>query len=747
MLTIGSHLGRYRIAEQLGAGGAGIVFRAQDPRLERDVAIKVLGEQALGDERARQRFRHEARALSRLVHPNIATLFDFDSAEGTDFLVLEFVTGETLAAALSRGPLPESRARAIGIEVSEALAEAHEHGIVHRDLKPLNIVITPRGRAKVLDFGLARLLGDDEATKLSNTGDGSIVGSIHYMAPEQVLGGNIDARTDVYALGVLLFEMTTGELPYAGGSLGAILFQIANQPPRSLADVRPGLSAELAAIIGTCLEKEPGRRFATASMVAQALRGTRVPVEVSPSHLATSRGKAIAVLPLENRSGDPDQEFFTEGMTDALIADLARIGALRVISRTSSMRYKGSQKSMPDIARELKVDAVVEGSVMRSGDRVRIVAQLVDASSDETLWANSYEGAISDVLSLQREVARSIADGVRVKLTPEEAGRLAAKAQVNPTAHLAYLRGRYMWNRWDAASLKESIVCYEAALAADPGYALAWAGLADSYSVLGRTNAMAPAEAHAKARAAAEHGLAVDDSLAELHTSLGYMLRLFDWDWPSAEREFLRAISLNPGYATAHRMYAQFLSALGRHDEAFAEAQRALELDPLSLILYTAVGDVLFFARRYAESVTYYQKSLDMDETFSAGHTDIARSLDLLGRADEALDHFLHGVTRSGATPSPSAGLATLLLRAGRRAEAERMMAEVLELEKREFVSPFAIASYFTVVGDKDRALDWLDRGYHVRDQGLGLLKVHPRLDPLRQEPRFRELQTKMRLD
>jgi eukaryotic-like serine/threonine-protein kinase len=752
MISPGSTLGRYRILEQLGEGGAGVVYRAEDSKLERDVAIKVLGDRALGDERARQRFRHEARALSRLVHPNIATLFDFDSVDGMDFLVLEFVPGETLAARLRQGPLPETRARAIGIEVAEALAEAHEHGIVHRDLKPLNIVITPRGRAKVLDFGLARLLGDDAATRLTATGDGAIVGTVQYMAPEQVLGSPVDARTDVYAMGVTLFEMATGELPYPGGGVAAFLFQIANQPARALSDARPGISPEFAAIVARCLDKDPARRFSTAALLADSLRGggeTRLNVSysVEGDRSARARTTSIAVLPLENRSADADGGFFAEGMTDALIADLTRIGALKVISRTSSTRYKGAQKSLAEIARELRVDAVVEGSVTRSRDRLRVTVQLVDASSDTSLWANSYEGDLSDVLTLQREAARSIAEGIRVKVTPEEAGRLAPQGPVNPKAHLAYLRGRYMWNRWDATSLHESVKCYNESIAADPGYALAWAGLADSYSVLGRTNAMAPDEAFPKARAAAQRGLELDEELAELHTSLGYVLRLYDWDWPAAEREFLRAIALNPGYATAHRMYAQFLSPLGRHEEAFAAAQHALELDPLSLILYTAVGDVLFFARRYDESVTYYQKGLDMDARFPAANTDIARSLDLLGRPDEALEHFVRAVTPEGGDAPPSAGLATLLYRAGRRDAAEAMMSLVLARAGQSYVSPFGVASYYSVAGDADRALDWLERGYTQRDQGMGLLKVHPRLDSLRQEPRFRHLLTLMRLD
>jgi serine/threonine-protein kinase len=761
---LGQTLGRYRLVEQLGKGGVGIVYRAEDPRLDRDVAIKVLNESGLADERALQRFKQEARALSRLMHPNIATLFDFDSDRGVDFLVLEYVPGETLARTLEDGPLPEPRARTIALEIAGALEAAHEQGIVHRDLKPGNVIITPRGRAKVLDFGLARLLSDGAhgARATALTQSGALVGTVRYMAPEQVAGGDeaeapaIDARTDIHALGLLLYEMTTAQSPWSASNFAALLFQIAHGAPRPLREARPGTSAAIEAVVMRCLEKEPERRFASADALARALReselaaaasGDRVDTVPVSSPGRTRRIQSVAVLPLENRSGDPEQEFFADGMTDTLITDLAQIGALRVISRTSSMRFKGTRKTMPEIARELNVDAVVEGSVLRSGARVRITAQLVDAVNDASLWARSYEGDISDILSLQREVARAIADGVRVQVTPEEETRLASRRRVNPAAHVAYLRGRFMWNRWDAKSLRESIVCYEEALTADPDYALAWAGLADSYSILGNTNAMPPAEAYPKARTAAERGLSIDDTVAELHASLAYVRRFYDWDWRGAEREFLRALALNPGYATARRWYAQFLSGLGRHDEALIEARRALELDPLSLIIHSAVGDVFFYARRYEESAAYCRRSLEMDPTFEPGHTDLARALEHMGRCDDALREFRSTVPVIDGRPKPSPGLAIFLLRAGHRDAAAKMIAELLDVVGRQFVSPWGIASYFAVAGESDSALEWLDRAHGQRDGALVWLKVHPRLDGLREEPKFRDLLRRMNLE
>jgi TolB-like protein/Tfp pilus assembly protein PilF len=768
-LRPGSTLGRYHIVERLGEGGMGSVYRATDPRLERDVALKVLHpdpDPGRGEDRRRQ-LRLEARALSRLLHPNIATLFDLDSDDGVDFLVLEYVPGHTLAQLLESGPLPEARARAIALEVAEALEAAHEHGVVHRDLKPGNIILNPRGRAKVLDFGLARFQGSSTATMTTLQAPdpaGRFAGTMPYMAPEQIRGERTDPRTDVWAVGVIMHEMCAGARPFRGDDFSQLLYRIVHEPAPALRELRPGVTSAYAAIVAHCLEKDPTRRYADAAALERALRGddstgtlaAPPPGEAVGAPAAAEDGappssgriRSLAVLPLANRSGDPSQEFFADGMTDALIADLAQIGALRVISRTSAMRFKGSDRPLPEIARELRVDGVVEGSALLAGGRVRITVQLIEAASDRSLWARSYERELTDILSLQTEVARAIAEEVRVQVTPEEHTRLEPKGPVNPAAHVAYLQGRYLWNRWSTDAFRQSIDRYREALAADPGYALALAGLADSYNTLGNTNAMAPAEAYTLAREAAERGLALDPTLAELHASLAYVHRFHDWDWARAERGFLRALELNPGYATGRRWYAQFLSGLGRHPEAIAEAERALELDPLSLVIHTAVGDVLFYARRYERAVAYYRRCVELDPTFGPGHTDMARALEHLGRHDEAIAEFKAGMSRAAGAETPaSTGLATLFAAAGRREEAAAMIAQLIERSKTSYVSPYGIASAFAVSGDNARALDWLERAHAQRDGTLVWIKVHPRMDGLRAEPRFRELLAKMHLD
>jgi eukaryotic-like serine/threonine-protein kinase len=758
---LGRNLGRYRIVECLGEGGMGVVFRAEDPRLEREVALKVLKQNALHDEDSKRRFRLEARALSRLLHPNIATLFDFDSDEGIDFLVLEFVPGECLARTLANGPLPETRARAIAIDVTEALESAHEKGIVHRDLKPGNVVITPRGRAKVLDFGLARVMpGPTGLTQSASiSGPGALVGTVPYMSPEQVRDGRADASSDLYTLGALLFEMTTGRHPFGGDDIVSLLYKIANEPAPLLRGVRPGLSAELEAVVARCLEKAPLRRFSDAPALLRALRGDssdvgrKLPTQALPiADKASESGagtgiQSLVVLPFENRSGDPTQEFFADGMTDALIADLAQIAALRVISRTSAMRFKGTHPPLSQLARELRVDGVVEGSALRVGDRVRITVQLVDVASDRSVWARSYERGLTDILALQSEVAHAIADEIRVQVTPDERARLRSKGTVNPAAHVAYLQGSFLWNRFTAESVKEAIQRFQEALAIDQNYAAAYAGLADSYVMLANHHIVPPREGYSLGRKAAKQGLSLDESLAELHTSLGWIHRLFDWDWPAAERESLRAVQLNPGYAFGHSRYALLLSGMGRHEEAIAEAERAHELDPLNLLTHTVVGDTLFYARRFERSLAPYRKCLELDPTFAAAHTDLARSLEHVGRADEAIEEFVRGTTGPDGLPRPSSGLAILYARSGRLEDARATMEAVQALSQKQFVSPYGIASYYAVIGDNNRALDWLEKAYAERDGTLVWLKVHPRLDGLRGEPRFRDLLARLRLD
>jgi serine/threonine protein kinase len=754
-LSPGFRLGPYEILSPLGAGGMGEVYRAHDSKLDRHVAIKVLPESVAADPDKLERFEREAKAIAALSHPNILAIHDFGTHEGVSYAVMELLEGETLRGRVDAGPIHQKQAVDYGLQIAKGLSAAHEKGIVHRDLKPENLFVGRDGHVKILDFGLAKreapVASDKETnapTLSGRTEPGTVMGTVGYMSPEQVRGAPLDHRSDIFSFGAVLYEMLTGRRAFRRDTAVETMSAILKEEPPGLAGSASGVSPALERVVRHCLEKSPEERFQSARDVAfalsEALSGsTAGALESGPE----KRIRSLVVLPFENRSGDPAQEFFSDGMTDALIADLAQIAALRVISRTSAMRFKGTHPALSQIANELGVDGVVEGSALRIGDRVRITVQLVDVASDRSLWAKSYDRGLSDILALQSEVARAIAEEIRIQVTPEERTRLRSKGAVNPAAHVAYLQGLFLWNRFTSESVKEAILRFEEALAFDPNYAVAHAGLADSYIMLANHHILPPREGYTLGRRAAERGLSLDGSLAELHTSLGWIHRLFDWDWAASERECRQTLELNPGYAFGRSRYALLLSGLGRHEEAIAEAQRALELDPLNLLIHTVVGDALFYARRFDRSVATYRKCLELDPTFGAAHTDLARSLEHAGRTDEAVEEFIRGVSGPDGLPRPSTGLAILYARAGRQDDARATMEAVMALAQKQFVSPYGIASYHAVTGDNDRALEWLERAYAERDGTLVWLKVHPRLDGLRSEPRFRDLLARLRLD
>ncbi len=745
---IGTTLSHYHVLERIGVGGMGVVYRARDERLERDVAIKVLPHGTLASDAARRRFRREALAISRLTHPGIATIHDFDTEAGTDFLVLEYLPGEPLDARLARGPLGEPEAIDLATQVADALEASHEMGVIHLDLKPGNIHVSPRGRVKVLDFGLARILqreGGWVTTSMASD-SAALAGTLPYMSPEQIAGGDPDPRTDLYALGVVLYEMVTGRRPFEQPQPAALMYAIVNTPPpspRSLAGVSPALEA----LIVRALDKSPDGRFGSAREMCEALRtaggayaaGTNaaaVPVGVAVAPPASGI-RSLAVLPLRDLSGDPAQEYFADGITEALITALARLSSLRVISSTTVMQYKHARKPLPEIARTLGVEAVVEGSVLRSGDRVRITAQLIDAANDRHLWAQSYERDVVDVLALQSEVVQAIAGEVRAQLTPQERERLVAGRSVDPKAFEAYLRGRYFWNQRGTADVRKAVEHFNAAIAADPTFALAYSGLADCYNILGDQHVLSPAEAGPLARAATRRALEFEPELAEAHTSLGFNRMFYEWDWAGAEQAYRHALRLNPGYATAHQWYAEYLAQLGHFDAAIVEAREAQALDPLAFVMGTTVGDVLYFSRRYDEAIAALRAIVDTEPAFLHALNDLGRAYAEVGRFEDACACFDDAGRRGGGDPRSSAGMGRALAQAGRTDEARAVLAALRERGRERYVSSLSVATIHAALGDVDEALGWIERGVEQRDSSLVWIKVHPRVDPLRGDPRF----------
>jgi serine/threonine-protein kinase len=778
---LGRTLSHYRILEKIGAGGMGIVYRARDERLERDVALKVLPAAALANEAARKRFRKEALALSRLNHPNIAAVYDFDTEEGADFLVMEHIQGVTLSQKLAGGLLPEKEVAALGVQIAAALEGAHERGVVHRDLKPGNILVTLKGQAKVLDFGLATLVRPAEQPLRTEalSQEHPVVGTLPYMAPEQLRGEAVDARSDIYAAGSVLFEMATGQRPFPHDNAARLIDAIQHEAPPAPSGFNRRISPALDAIVLKALDKDPKRRYQSAAELRVDLErlGAPPPLRVASrpgtrviswalaaagavlglvaaiaglnvggtrdrllGRAAPRRIESLAVLPLANMSGDPEQEYFAEGMTEELITDLAKIGALRVISRTSVIHFKGTDKPVPEIARQLGVDAIVEGSVMKSGGRVRITAQLIDGASDRHLWAQSYERDLMDVLSLQGEVARAIAREIEVKLTPQEQARLASARPVNVEAHEAYMKGRYYWNKRDAEGFEKALASFKRAIEIDPGYAPAYAGLADTYHLLATYGLLPPSEAIPKERAAALRALEIDDGLAEAHVSLAPILSSYDYDWAGAEREYRRAIELNPGYATAHQYYSSVLLRLGRNEEAMAEARRARELDPLSLILRMSVAQCYWTSGRVDQSIEEVRKVLEMDPNFYGAHEGLGQIYVEKGMYEEGIGELRRAAALDSGDPTAKADLGYAYGVSGKTEEARRVLADLEAMSKREYVSAINMAVVSIGLGDKQSGLAWLERAAHDRDPLLTWLKIEHRYNPLHAEPRFQDL-------
>jgi serine/threonine-protein kinase len=777
---IGQTLGHYRILEKVAAGGMGVVYRARDEQLDRDVALKVLPPGTLTDDTARRHFRKEAMTLAKVNHPNIETVYEFGTQDGMDFLVMEYVPGKTLADRLAGGMLPEKEVVVLGMQIAAALEEAHERGIVHRDLKPANIAITEKGRAKVLDFGLAVLLRPVDEGTTETFSDSQAAGTLPYMPPEQLTGEPVDARADIYAIGAVLYEMATGRRAFQEEQPSRLIDAILHQPPVTPRARNSRISTELEAIILKCLDKDLDRRYQSATELLVDLRrlsspssayalpppqssvwrrsakliGYGVPGllllavgltamnvgglrDLVMSRARPAQIRSIAVLPLGNLSSDPREDYFADGVTEALITELAQIAGLRVISRTSVMVYKGAKKPLPQIARELHVDAIVDGSVQRSGDKVRINAELIEASTDRHLWAKSYERDLRDILTVQSAVAKAIADEVQIKLTPQEQARLAKSRQVNPEALEAYLAGRFYWNKRTAEGLEKSIAYFQRAITKDPNYALAYAGLAVSYHVLSELSVVPVEEAFPKARSAALKALEIDDSLGEAHSALANVKEDYDWDWKGAEEEYKRALELNPGQVLAHVSYSNLLFELGRLPEALSEASVAQQLDPLSAIANDNLSAVLYYSGQYDQAAEQCRKTLDIDPLSPQAHRHLGQVYVQKQFYGEAVSELKKAMELSHGSTEALAELGYVFAVSGKKDDARHVL---LELKSATHASPYRLAIVYAGLAEKENALEALNEAVRRRSPGVVHLKVSPVFQDLRSDERFQEL-------
>ncbi len=779
---LGQQLGRYQVHGKIGAGGMGEVYHAHDTHLDRDVALKVLLAARMPDDAARHRLLVEARAASRLNHPNICTVHEAGEIDGEMYIAMEYVEGRPLNEILAEGPLPPDKIIAYGMQLASALAHAHQNGVVHGDLKSANVIVTAEGYIKLVDFGLAwpapvqKKGSNSTLTVAAAVQPRKMAGTLAYMAPEQLRGALPSVGSDIWSLGILLYEMAVRKVPFGGDTqleLGSAILE------HTCPTLLPTAPAGLNVIVQHCLEKKAEQRYQSAAEVKSALEAidprtreidrpippkANVPLRwalalviVALAAVGTWLGLRnigpgapprtwVAVLPMANLSPDASQEYFSDGMTDELITELGGITALKVISRPSVMRFKGTKLTVPEIARELNVGTVIVGSVFRAGNRVRISVQLTDGKSDQNLWAHSYEREMQDVMKLQADVAEAIAAQVKAKLTPQEEQRFAQSAKVDPEAYQFYLQGRYFWNQRTPEGFQKALEMFQAAIKKDPHYAPAYCGLADTYLLQYDYRLLSWEDSNSLGRAAALKAIELDPTLAEAHTSLGAVLEDYDHDWPGAEREYRKAIELNPSYATAHQWYGTLLSVLGRHDEAIAQEKQATELAPLLPRPQTDLGYALFHARRYDKAIEAGETALKMDPNSAAAHYLLGRADLIKKRFDQAAAEFETGSRLSNNRNSGVALVAYAEAMSGRKDTALAKAKDLAALPQSD-VPYYQLAMVYTALGDKDAALNALQNAItHKQDVRATLIGVEVAFDPLRGDPRFHALLKQLQL-
>jgi serine/threonine protein kinase/tetratricopeptide (TPR) repeat protein len=736
----GRTLGHYRVVEQIGAGGMGVVYRAHDDSLDRDVAVKVLPEGVAGDPDRLSRFEREARAVAQLEHPNILAIHDFGTDDGTAYAVMELLEGQSLREVIAEGGLPAAKAVEYAHAMADGLAAAHAKGIIHRDLKPENVFLTGDGRIKILDFGLARVVVpvEDEAETATispaRTAAGTVLGTVGYMSPEQAEGHPVDGRSDLFSLGAVLYEMLTGRQPFSADTAAAALAALLRDDPPPPAGVDP----TIVRIVDRCLQKDPARRFQSAAELGSALEAFDAP-------RGGAEQASIAVLPFANMSGSAEDDYLCEGLTEEIINVLTRIPNLRVIARTSAFAVGRMGLDVREIGARLDVGTILEGSVRRSGQRMRITAQLVTSSDGGHLWSERFDRELADVFALEDEIAEAIAERLRVGL--DHQGEVSPRPAVDLEAHNAYLEGRYHLARGTPPALAQAMACFQRAIALDPGFALAFDSLAEVFWYLGFFGGLRPNDAFAQGTWHALRALELDDTLAETHALLAMLRKELDYNWGEVDHELRRALELNRESPVVRLRYA--ISGLlphGRIDEAVAEIEGVLQSDPLSIVVRWWLAIMLFLARRPDRMIDEGHRMIALDPNHFLGHWVVGAACTERNAPDEAVEAFEKAHELSGGAPFTLGFLAYALGRAGLTDDAHRLLGQLETMARDDYVSPFAIAISHAGLGNWDAAFEWWNRAIDVRDPLIVPIKNLPIFDPVRDDPRYPPLLRRMNL-
>ncbi len=735
---IGSTISHYRIVQRLGRGAMGLVYKAQDLKLERPVAIKVISRDIALNPEQRTRFEREARTASLLDHGNICTIHEFgETPDGELYIVMGFCPGENLRSRLERGPLPLKEAVNIAEQIAQGLAKAHSLGVIHRDIKPANIMLLPDGVVKIVDFGLAKLPLD-----VGLTHTGGVVGTVPYMSPEQLRGDPLDRRTDLWAWGVTFYEMLAGDRPFEAASEATIMRSIMDLDPPSLTARRADVSLGLEQLVLSTLKKDRVQRPDNANELIEALRTLSLISGTVPAFTVAPRPRAsVAVLPFRNVPADPESEYFSDGLTEELIHALSRLPGLQVVSRTSAFEFKGKEQNVQKIGEQLKVAAVVEGSVRRLGDRIRVSTQLVNVSDGFNLWSQRFDCQMTDIFEVQEQIAQSIAELLKVELDSKiGSSGLVRRYTDNIEAYDLYLRGRFQWNKRSGEGFQKALEYYDRALALDPDFAPALAGIADYHVSAASWGLEPPTDAWPKAKEAAEKALAADDTLAEAHASLGIIRMWFEWDWKDAEREFLRAIELKPGLSISHVNYNLLLVQMGRFDEAEEQIRLALASDPLSVPANIYLAGAYHYRRDYDRSIEQAKRALEIDPNDIEAHIVIAINLEQKKEYAAAIAELEKAHELSGYNPLILGPLGSCYGGAGQKEKALAALDGLNEAAKQMYVAPISWVMLYLGIGDLERAFEWLEKAAEARDVLLCYLKVGPIYDPLRDDPRYVEM-------